>query len=313
VAIRMIKNFKAAGKSTALVFSLVSTAVVLGGCAAAVEKEPMPVLPSRPCPASKNVDELVAAVSRRWDFVKPFKANGQCVLQYHDRKGKLHKENFAVKIWSDPPGRLCLYGDVAFNAKGIMFGCNEREFWLVLRPRELRGYWWGSQDNDWTGPEGWRCSFELPLGLSPATLFDALALVKPGAIGPDQNWQLSHKGRFDILTLLDKNRRAVKKIYVDCCDFLFYRIKYFDQQGAESVVMDLDGYEQLSETFFVPSRIQVKYYRKDHTQDIVSLQLRSLKLADFSPQQDERLFTRPPSKGFDRVYRLNDSCRFVQD
>lgn len=285
-------------------------AVFLGGCAAVVK-----VLerPERTCPASKNIDELLEALARRWEKVKPFRANGQCLLQYYDAEDRQRRENFQVKLWVEPPDKMCLYGDVAFNAKGIMFGCNEQEFWLAIRPKEIRGYWWGRQNDNRADSAGWQCFTGLPFGLSPSNLLDGLALVRPGEDGANENWVLSNEGRFDVLTRYEAEGRLLKKIYVDCCNFLFYRIEYFDEQGRPEVVMKLGGYRRLSESFFVPAKVEISYCRDDEREDLVTIALRSIKLVNFSEKQEDKLFTRPPSKHFGPVYHLDENCRFVRE
>jgi len=128
--------------------------VSLCGCE---EKVPKPEIPDRICPGQKSVSDLLELLGRRWANAGPFRANGQCLLKYYDAEGQLRPENFPVKLWVKPPDKICLYGDVGFDARGIVLGSNEQSFWLVTRPKEIRGYWWGRLDDKNGNPARREC------------------------------------------------------------------------------------------------------------------------------------------------------------
>jgi len=281
-------------------------------CGCRVEIEPEPV-PDRICTGQKNVGELLEVLRRRWPSVRPFKASGQCLLQYVDIDGAKRRENFPVRVWAEPPSRFCLHGNVGFNDRGIEFGSNEQEFWLAIRPRQVNGYWWGARPAGDGSSASFECWAELPLGLSPQDVLDGFGLARPGQENINEDWHLSNEGPFDILTQYDKDGRVVRKLYVNCCDFLFYRIEYFDLTGRLTALMRLAKYEHVSAGFMIPSEIEIVHYAADDKQSSLRIRLSSVKEAGFSKKQQQRLFTRPASKRFKQVLRLDENCRFVRE
>lgn len=264
--------------------------LVLAGCA------PQLPQPRRVCPGKQSVGESLDFLKSRSEHMVPLKAHGQCRLHYY-AEGKKHKENFPVKIWVDPPAEIYLQGDVAFDPKGIVFGSNENEFWLAMKPKEIRGYWWGNW-SDANRPE--------MLMISPKLLLEGLGIV---ALDSEQgNWSLSNEDGFDVLT--KNNNRGViqKRIHVNCCDYPISEIEYFDANGEAIAVVELDKYKEVLEGFFVPAGIKITTYGEQEVEDLVEVNfsLRSIKSASFTDRQRDRLFTRPEPRGFEHIYKILD-------
>jgi hypothetical protein len=110
--------------------------LISAGCA------DLPVQPLRICPGAESAAEAVAVLDARTLNAVSFKASGRCRLKYHE-DGREKNENFAVKLWMNPPSEIYMQGDVGFDPKGLVLGCNERDFWLALKPKEISSYWWG--------------------------------------------------------------------------------------------------------------------------------------------------------------------------
>lgn len=239
-------------------------------------------------------------LEQRAENIVPLKATGQCLLQYYDEGRKHKKENFPVKLWTNPPSEIYLQGDLAFDPKGIVLGSNEDEFWLAMKPKEISGYWWGR----WSaGP----CLDNMMIG--PQILLEALGITKAN---DQQNWSLLNEGGFDVLV----NRQGTtesRRIYIDNCDYLIRRIEYFDA-GQPAAVAELAEYKEVIKGFFVPSVIKIVNLSKDNDKDLVSirLNLKSIKPASLTEKQRKRLFTRPQPKGFKHIYKIVESDMIEQ-
>ncbi len=268
-------------------------AVILCGCARQIK------LPKEVCPGRNSVTDSRAALRADLQNVTSIKGHGQCTFRYlADNKKK--KENFPVKIWAEPPGRIYLQGDVAFNARGIILGANQGEFWLLLRPKEISGYWWGQ----------WAQSNQtLELVVSPEILLEVLGLA---GLEEKGRWSLSNDGVFDILTKKDDSDRIVKKIYIYCCDYRIRRVEYFNGDEKIAAVVELAGYKKVSEGFALPYLIDIFSDRKDEGFQEINIRLSAVKPARFNEKQRRILFTRPGTKGFKNVYRVIDGEVFEQ-
>jgi len=271
-----------------LYFCYAAGILILVGCAPEIRR------PLEICPGKGSVAEAVSALQSHSQNIVPFKANGQCLLEYYVKeKPKPHKERFSVKLWVNPPVEIYLQGDATLVPKAIILGSNEREFWLSIRPKEISTYWWGKwsqQDSSET------------LMINPKTLLEALGIA---AVDAESNWSLSNEGAFDILT---KRQRGVviKKIYVYSCDYLVKRIEYFDVYGQVAVVAELDKYKQVLEGFFVPAGIKIIKRADDNPEGSLSitLDLKSIRPAKITAKQQNVLFNRPQPRGFKHLIRI---------
>lgn len=252
--------------------------------------------PMRICPGKDSIDEAVSALRLNLENIVPFKANGRCHLVYYD-EGKKHKESFPIKLWVNPPDEIYFQGDVPFDPQGIVIGCNQKEFWLALKPKEISTYWYGQfSEQDYSGQ----------LLVSPKLLLEAMGVVSIDSQQENQlNWLLSNEGIFDVLVGRNEQGAIIKKIYIYCCDYLVRKIEYFQGNGQLAMVAELDRYKQFGDDFFVPRVIKIANLTKN-TEGIfsITINLKSIKPAKFTDKQRSRLFIRPSPKGFKHIYRI---------
>ena len=265
-------------------------ALFFAGCAAQ---------PVRHCPGKTNADEAIAVLKLRREKAAPIRATGQCLLRYH-AEGKVRKENFPVKLWVNPPNEIYLQGDVAFDATGLVFGSNADEFWFWLRPKEVSSYWSGkwSQAGIWNG-----------LAASPVIALEAF-----GAVDMRQgDWTLSRDGSLDLLVLRNSRGVIIQKIYIETCDYVVKKIERFDESGDIYLMAEFAGYEKTAESFFAPSRIKIAAVSEKGGEDSVEITLSSVKPAELSSRQRERLFVRPLPRGFNHIYHVIDGKALEQE
>ena len=279
-------------------FAILFLLVVFAGC---TQQEARPgkgggfakeaEMPLRVCAGSVSAEESLAKLNEKGMMVLPLSANGKCLFEYW-AKGKKQKENFPVKIWLNPPYEIYMQGDVAFDARGIMFGSNEREFWLAMKPEEVRGYWWGE----------WAQQSETT-GINPRTILEAMGIIETGDLG---EWTFGKEDAFDVLTR-SVGGRQIEKIYVYSCDSRVYKIEYFDAGGQTVVVTEPSKYREMVSGFFVPTVIRITAFRDGQTRERFRITLESMNLAVFSEKQKARLFSRPKPDGFKNINKIVDS------
>ena len=262
--------------------------VILTGCAPQIRK------PIQIYPGKKSAAEALSILRSRSENTAPIKANGRCHLLYYFEE-KLHKENFAVKIWAAPPAEIYLQGDVAFDPQGLVLGSNEDEFWLAIKPKEISGYWWGRWSDE---------SCLEKLIISPKTLLEALGVTQTGV---EENWFLSNEGNYDVLTKHSGQGIIVKKIYIlNSRDYHVKKVEYFDANGQVAVVAELDKFKKVNNDFLVPTVIKMTNCTLDNKGDSVKITLSSIKSANFTDKQRRRLFIRPQPQGFKHIYKIVD-------
>jgi len=262
--------------------------IILSSCAPQIRK-PVTVYPGR-----KSAAEALSILRSRSQNIPSLKANGRCRLQYYI-DSKKHKENFPIKLWVNPPDEIYLQGDIAFDPKGLIAGSNENEFWLAIKPKEISSYWWGRWAEE---------TFTQKLMLSPKMVLEALGIVE---IGSEQNWSLSNKGAFDVLTKRNEQGTILKKIYIyNSRDYLIKKIEYFDDDGQAAVVTELDKYKETLKDLFVPTFIKIINCFDGKKEDSAQITLGSIKSINFTDKQRGRLFIRPQPKGFKHIYKIVD-------
>jgi len=267
----------------------VAAIMIFAGCAPQMQK------PVQNCPGWKSMSEALAAGRVRSRDVLPVKASGDCHLRYY-AEGKKYDENFPVKVWINPPDKIYLQGDVAFNPKGVILGSNENEFWLSVRLKEVDSYWWGRWDEQDGG--------EM-FAINPKMLLEAIGITD---IGDEQSWSLSNEAGLSVLTERNGQNSIIKKIYVSNCAFLISRIEYFDANGRAAVVVEVNNYEKVSDNFSVPTSIKISHQPEKKSEDwaSVTLNLKSVKGANLTEEQRRILFTRPEPEGFKHVYKISE-------
>jgi len=275
------------------VTAIILLAVILGGCAPQIQK------PVRLCPGAESAIDSLSLLRLRSENTVPLKANGQCLLQYYDEDKKYKEENFPVKLWVNPPAEIYMQGDVAFDAKGVVLGSNEDEFWLSMKPKTST-YVWGQWSDD---------VYLEKLMINPKLVLEAIGITE---VGGEENWSSSNEDVFDVLTKRD-GRTEIQKIYISTSDCLVRRTEYF-YAGRLVFVTELDEYEEVSEGFIVPTIIKIEKYTAESTENSVriTLNLKSIKLANITERQRNRLFTRPEPVGFEHIYKIIDGDMIEQ-
>lgn len=275
--------------STKRILSVVATILILAGCAPKIQK------PTKVCPGKKSVDEALAALQSNSQNMVPFRANGECFLEYYpEGKTKLKKENLTVQqLWVDPPVNFHFQGDKIAIPRAMILGSNEQEFWLAIRPKEISLYCWGrwSEQDSSEGPT-----------INPKTLLEALGI---GEIDPEKDWSLSNQGPYDILTKRDRGV-ITKKIHIFSCDYLVRKIEFFHSNGQVSAVAELDRYEEVSEGFLVPALIKVTTYSRSEREKpfTFTVHLERIRPTDITEPQRNYLFKRRAAEGFKNVGRI---------
>lgn len=265
--------------------------LIFAGCAAQTQRS------TRPCAGKKTAAEAIETLNSRRRQTEPIRAAGLCLLKYR-LEGKQHKENFPVKLWVNPPNDIFLQGDVAFDAAGLVLGSNADEFWFWLKPKEISTYWWGK----WSQAGQWQ-SFAI----SPAVLLEAL-----GSVGvPADDWSLTH-GRLDVLWLHSEQGTLLKRIFIEPCDYVVTKIEYFDSTGKIAATAEFSAHRMLAEGFFVPTRIKIIDSAEGKNKNSAEISLASVSITQLNEQQRQRLFVRPPPRGFDHVYQIINGAAVEQ-
>ena len=267
------------------IFLLLMPVLIFGGCGGGELK-----VPRQFCEGKKNVAESLSSL--KLHKLSSLRASGQCHLKYVT-EGKTHNENFPVKIFANPPEKIYLQGDVAFNPKGIILGSNEDEFWLAIKPKEISAYWWGR----WAEQDGLN-----KLVISPKTLLEAFGVVE---FEEHENWSLAAEGAFDILTKRSKQGGVVKKIYIYNCDYRVRKIEYLNKAGENIIVTQLADYKEVADGFFMPRVIKITTAGRDNKRNSVKITLGSIKETKFIEEKHGFIFKRPEKlSGYKNVYRI---------
>lgn len=259
--------------------------LILTGCTAKIKK-PLPI-----CPGKESVAEALVALQLQSLNMTPIYAKGKSRLQYYE-KGKKRKENLTIRFLLKSSDEIYLRGDMSIVPKAVILGTNEREFWLAVKPREISTYWSGA----WS-----ELNSSESLLINPKTLLEALGITK---IVMDADWSLSNEGPFDILTQRD-NGVLVKKIYIFCCDYSTRKIEHFNTDGKILARVEMEEYENVTEEFSVPGRIEVTTYAGEKKEDSFSIKFdfNSIKQKEFTEKQD-KFFEPVSEKGFKHVLKL---------
>jgi hypothetical protein len=271
-----------------LVFVVFAATSVLAGCQAPEQKE------AGPAAAVMTDKWILKNLEERQSRAVPLKANGQCEMLFYVN-GKPHRENFPVQLWVNPPSEIYMQGDVAFNAKGVVLGSNTEEFWFALQPKEISSYWWG------------RWSQQNSLGtmmINPHIVLEGIGVIK---IDSEEQWTFGQEDSYRVLTRQDEGR--TKRIYVNSRDGRIRRMEYVGAEGESVTVAELDKYIEVTEDFYVPTRIKIIRKLTGDKVGFVSITLKisNVKATSFTEEQERFLFERRPMQGFKHIYRIIDS------
>jgi hypothetical protein len=269
--------------------------LIFSGCAIEPPKQ-IEVVPGK-----SSVTEALSVLKARSEKAVPILARGRCLFEFYDSESKKRKkEQLAVLVLMQPPIEIYLQGDATLLKKALILGSNEREFWLLLRPKEISTYWWGM----WSEQE----SYE-GLMINPKTLFEALGFLD---IESEENWSLSSKGINDILT--QRNRGIViKKMYISKYGYLINKIEYFSSSGQALAMAELKNYKKLTGGFYVPASIKIITYKQEGGAEPLSItfNLSTIKPKELSERQ-QSVFERPPPEGFKHVLR-NEGEQWIKE
>ena len=264
------------------------TAALLVSCGCVIE----PPKQVEVVPGKSSVTEALSVLKARSENAVSLLARGRCLFEYYDPENeKRKKEQLAVVVLMEPPVKIYLQGDATLVPKALILGSNEREFWLLLSPKEISTYWWGA----WSEQE----SYEGFM-INPKTLFEALGFLE---IESEENWSLSSKGIFDVLTQQSRGV-VVKRMHISKQGYLINKIEYFNSDGRALAMAELKNYQKLAGGFFVPASIKIVTYKQDSGAEPleITFNLTTIKQKEF-PERQQRLFERPPPEGFDHVIR----------
>jgi hypothetical protein len=256
------------------------------------------------CPGKVTVEEALTTLRSYVSQARPLKINGQCRLGFVDDTNEKREYNLPVTLWLAPPYDIFMRGQATMGPQGVVsLGSNQQEFWLSIKP-DINTYWWG------TWKEASRAG---SLQVSPKVVLEALGMVE---FKDPSRWRLENRDGYDILSELDDTDAVVKRIIVNPCDYLVYKISYLNEYGETAVVVDLDGYKKLNKGFSLPTRVQITNYLEGEKTDWVRLSLMrsGIEEREFSEQQRERLFAPPKRlRGYDRVIHVTDAGHFQED
>ena len=283
---------------TAIFFLITAIASVLSlfiGCGPSITKQ------IRLCPGSATLIQALTLVEAQSAKASQFRVSSGCCSWVEKVNGKVkNKESFKVKLWLSPPDSIRMQGDIAFDPKGLTVGSNQQEFWLALKPKEVSSYWWGlwSQQDSHTR-----------LMLSPRILLEAFGIIDTADFS---QWSLAHQGPFDVL-LQSSGAGVTKKVYIYNCDKRIAKIEYFDATGRIAAVVELEKYITVSDDFYIPSSIKLTSKPDKDTEQIFTIKVNSAKRTDYNGIQQQKLFSRPQTRGFENIYTIINGDFFKQN
>ena len=272
---------------------------VLGGCGPQVPKEIVT------CPGAESAVQALELLKTKPGNAVAFRASGKCRLQYYD-KGQSKSENFNVKLWFNPPFQIYMQGEVALDGKAIVLGANETEFWLAVRP-QLSSYWWGQWPQQQNSEAAVADIGGLPY--SPGLILEGLGALKTDNL---QNLTLTAKDGYDVLIAQGDDGRAVKRIYLGRCIHQIAIIEYLNNAGRIGTTLQLAEHKQLADGFYVPEEIRILTKENTTDENVLKINLRSIKPVQLSNLQKNKLFERPKPKGFKHIYKWDDGNMLEQ-
>ncbi len=253
-------------------FFLFLLSVFLAGC----------VVQKRSCPPITTTAEAAAILKEYSNGLQAFKATGNSNMNYTDKEGKKISQTFPVRIWFVNSSKFCLYGDVAFDPKGMSFALDGDDFWVYAKLFEVY-------------VTGKISEAEGDYLAGPAIFLDFL---QPVGADCDSLYMADAEKDYNILICGDSKRCRTKKIFIDRCSRFVEKIEYLNCSGNPIVVVELDDYKNVAgeKGFSFPRRLTYEYFRGQKPVDSRQIKLNSVKLWQPNPAQLKALFT-PPDAG----------------
>jgi hypothetical protein len=228
----------------------------------------------RSCPALADAQEAQKILTDYSAKVKPLRATGNCRLDYFNEKGEKNSQEFPIRFWYIDSGKLCIYGDVMFNPRGVCFAVSDGFYWVYARPMN---FYEAGQVNSASGN----------ILSNPALLVDFLRAEKSECekIAFSKNGIVCQDGQ--------------KKIYIDTCIGAANKIIYVGQNAKPLLVIDTAKYEKVKDgDFLFPCNLSYEYYDKKNCKNLMEIKLDSVKLWQPEQQQIKALFTPPVENEF---------------
>ena len=242
---------------------------LFGGC----------VAQKRSCPPFATAEEASAVLQEYSAGLKPLKAAGSCTMNYTDEKGKTFAQSFPVRIWYINSKKFCLYGDVAFDPKGMSFALDGEDYWVYAK---LFGVYSTDKIDEGNGN----------YFSSPAVFLDFL---EPASADCDNLYITEAEKNCNILICRDSKNCRTKKIFIDRCKHFVKKIEYLNCSGNPVVTVELGEYKETggkgSPVF--PRKLTYKYFQGQKCIDARQIKLDSVKLWQSNPAQLKALWTPP--------------------
>jgi hypothetical protein len=246
------------------------------------------------CPGAANLSEAAALLNSKAASAVTFRvSSARCTWEERTAGKKTDAESFNVKLWVEPPDNIYLQGDVAFDARGLILGSNDLEYWLAIKPKEISTYWWGKWSEQQSG---------VQLKISPKILLEGLGIIR---IEDQRNWTMINDGAYDVLLKWD-GAELEQKIYISGCERRVVKIEYFDGSGGAFVVAELGEHIELAEGFEIAGRISIVTKSGQDKEDAFTIVIKSAKPYDLIDKQREVMFNRPEPRGYKNIYRMAD-------
>ena len=244
------------------------------------------------CAGSKNARQVLAAISANQN-IRPVSASGRCKISWFE-KGRVKSETPDVRLRFVPPYNIYFAGTI-LGQESFRLGLNDEQFWYRMKP--IGEYYYGSR------LDAHKCKGSQLI--NPATLLEAI-----GIVSADESWKFTKTPVEDILTKVGDNGKPLKKIFVDKCSSHIVRVQYFDKAGKPLMTTVLGDYVT-EDGLTVPSSIDMLSHKTDGMS--LEIDLKGVKLFEPTPKQlNGKLFKMPSMDGFDKIYEMNDDCRFIR-
>jgi hypothetical protein len=244
------------------------------------------VAQNRSCPPIATAQEATAILQEYSASLKPLKATGSCVMNYTDQEGKKVSQSFSIRIWFVSSAKFCLYGDVAFDPKGMSFAMDGDKYWVYAKPFGVFTTGRISKGNE-------------DYFSSPAVFLDFL---EPAGAGCDSLYMTQADKENNILVCRDNQRCITKKIFIDRCKQLVKKLEYLNCSGNPVVAIELDEYKNITgrRNFVFPRKLTYRYFRGQENVDKRQIKLDSVKLWQPQPQQLKALFSPPDANSIQK-------------
>ncbi|MCD4831547.1 MAG: hypothetical protein K8R02_07065 [Anaerohalosphaeraceae bacterium] len=253
------------------------------------------------CPPKTSVSQSITALRAGNRSIFPLKAVGTCSVDFSGQSRDGFKQNFPVRIWYAPVGKLAMFGEVLFDPQALCFGVSGEQFWSYSKHFDV--YYHG-QSNGIRKIAGGGL-----LDIRPQILLQILDPAR--AISRAE--KLYRYGPFDVLTAKAQNGTTTK-VFIERCQYLVSRIEYIDFTGQLFFAAEMRDYKVVKggRKYKFPSRIVVESY-KENSAGRLEINLNRTELWQPNQAQLKSLFDKPKSKGFGNVYQVTQQGQVLRE